>query len=291
MKIPAIMILLLLTCASRNFFGQSQDPSIAPLPDSVEWIRSMSADPRGISVGSPLRRSPRDESEMLVNLNRMESAHRGKLFPTRTYYQRFAGFLGDKNTGLARLRPDLKCDEGKVVGELESCASGIQVPGGGSYYSFRNGKNVFPAKRWADIHFTDDALITIEKDVFGIISRIGDAPLESPSVKSEGVKFLSDYKPATRAAEIQAERERFKKGVVSGDYAYSLSAPLKLDATYILRSIAYRDKKYPKTLLNAQNKHEDIIVAFKVVAKEPDGSLILLWKKLSGKNAPELREK
>ncbi len=213
-------------------------------------------------------------------LNRMESmslgGHRELILPPESYFSQYAAFLREDKTGLARIFPDQKCDRGEVVdvAELKRCADVLPIHGNGSYYSFRNRTNL-NNKTWADIHFTDDKLVAGSETEFGIISEIGEMALESLTIKSKEVTFLKDYKPVNEPSEIKWEKGIFGKGSTENGVRYALSAPVKINSTYVLRAVAYGLET-----VNPIDNRIDIIVAFKVVSREPDGSLILLWKQL-----------
>jgi hypothetical protein len=50
--------------------------------------------------------------------------------------------------------------------------------------------------------------------------------------------------------------------------------PVEVNATYLLRSISYRDS--------------DILVGLKVIRRDSDGSVVLAWKLLKKFKAPEV---
>lgn len=202
---------------------------------------------------------------------------RDRILPAASYFTQYAEFLRDDKSGLARIFPDQKCDEGKVIeaADLERCAGVIPLRGGGSFYSFRNRSNLNDDMTWADVHYVDGKFLTGSETEFGVIGEVGDIALESLTLKSKELAFLKDYKPKNRLSQIKAENESFMQGLTVNGLTYSLSVPIKVNSTYILRSVAYELEDF-----NPVDSRVDIIVAFKVVSRENDGSLILLWKEL-----------
>ncbi|HEV7642908.1 MAG TPA: hypothetical protein VGO50_03115 [Pyrinomonadaceae bacterium] len=212
--------------------------------------------------------------------------HRELLLPAAKYFHQYADFLRDNKTGLARVFPDLKCDRGMVVdvSELERCKDVYPLLGVGSHYSFRNRTNL-NRKTWADINFVDDKFVAGGQTEFGLIGELGDVAPDSLTLKSKELAFLKDYKPKTKTSQITAEREIFVKGLTVNGLTYKLSAPATLNSTYVLRSVAYALNNF-----DGLDIRLDIIVVFKVISRENDGSLILLWKQLKSDPARPLKE-
>ncbi len=219
------------------------------------------------------------------------SGNRAGILPAANYFTQYAEFLKDDETGLARIFPDVNCDKGKVVSvqELERCANMIPIRGNASFYSFRNKTNLNDNGRWADIQFSDGKFVVGSKTVFGVIAEIGDVSLANVTLKSDALAFLKEYEPKTKVSKVKEEEMAFAAGVGANGLTYALAAPLKLNSVYVLRSVAYRLKEDDDEDL--LDNRLDIIVAFKVVAKENDGSLILLWKELKSKYSRPLKDK
>ncbi len=219
-----------------------------------------------------------------------------KLAAPIEYRNKHAEFLKAKNTGLARLFPDKNCGEGLIVDvkELERCANTAEIKGGGSLYSIRLKEmpNNLPLELilsyvgLSDIHFVGDKLIVGNEHTQDIICNIGEVELAEINAKSEALKFLTDFKPGKTITQVKSQNEKLKKGVGINNYNYSTLATVKLNNTYVLRSIAYKRFFDSQTFWTT-----DQLVVFKIVGQEADGSIIILWRKLKEKNAPFLKEK
>lgn len=230
------------------------------------------------------------------------------------YYEKYKSLLENKKARLARLQPDKDCYGKYVVSaeDLEKCSDVVPVSGGGSMYSFRLKLNypliksfVFiedgilftsdkpelgfdKAVDWWNIHFTDNKFVVQNSSVRGVISQIGDVDLESITLTSKELDFLNNFKPKNNLAEIKEQNEALKKGINSNDFVYYNSVPVELNSTYVLRSIDYRSLKRPQPSRARKqvDKRADMTVAFKVVGREVDGSVVILWKELKVERLP-----
>jgi hypothetical protein len=308
-------ISLLIVAFSLNFFGQNPKNITNPgereelntrtmdrdLENRIRNLRRLGNEPtrpeksNESTAGVPkiLPRKIINEGEISIRIYEINQ----KMSAPVEYKNRFAEFLKSKNTGIVRLFPDKNCGKGLVVDirELERCAETPQVKGAGSLFSVRlkNTPNNLPPStilhylESSDIHFVENKFIVGNKTIQDIISDIGEVDLTDNIAKSDSLKFLTELKPSKTTEQLRAQNQIFEKGVKSNGYFYSSSVPVKLNSTYVLRSIAYH-KRYQE-FKNFWNT--DLLLAFKVVGQEKDGSVIILWKKLKEKNAPVLKDK
>lgn len=212
-----------------------------------------------------------------------------------SYRNKYTEFLKQKNTGIARMFPDTKCDAGLTVTveELQRCANTPQVIGSGSRYSlrFREIPSNYPLDfilglfESADIYYNDEKIIVGSAYTQSVISEIGNIELETLDSKSDAFNFLRSFKPSKSNKDIKAQNKVLGGGIKSNGYTYSNSVPVKLNSTYVFRSIAFSVMVYPAFWQN------DILAAFKIVGKEDDGSIIFIWKNLKQKESPSLKIK
>lgn len=210
-----------------------------------------------------------------------------KLAVPSDYYNKFAEFLKSKKYGIARLFLDKGCGQGLVtnIQELERCADVPQIKGGGSLFSFRFGKisdflslkSISYILEQSDIHFVENKFVVGNETTQDLISNIGELNLENLDLKSDAFKFLIDFKPRRTKSEFSAQKSELDAGINENGFLYSTSAPVKLNNTYALRTIAYYKKRHD------YRWNKDLLIAFKVVGQEQDGSIIILWKKLKEK--------
>jgi hypothetical protein len=75
-------------------------------------------------------------------------------------------------------------------------------------------------------------------------------------------------------ARAEAARFRLRGGVTIDGLTYQSRLPVIENSTYLLRSISY--------------DHSDVLVAFRVVRRDQDGSVVIAWKLLKTYRVPEL---
>jgi hypothetical protein len=175
-----------------------------------------------------------------------------------------AEFLAQPDTGLVRLLPREKWD------------SKLSTRGDGAYYSFTN--RVHDYGRGTDIELQQDYLsVGFAGANFGFMVSLGDMPVENVSEESEAVQFMASFQPPSAEAEARASHRQFAwgEGHQAGQWTYRSRLPVAVGQTYALRSVSYDDS--------------DVLVAFRVLRKDADGSVVLLWKMLKKYPKPTLR--
>jgi hypothetical protein len=109
---------------------------------------------------------------------------------------------------------------------------------------------------------------------FGFITMLGKVPLEKVTLDHNAAKFLVDYIPPSIEQKARAEYRRARDGFKKAGFTYKTTIQAHPDYAYLLRLISYRNS--------------DILVAFRVVRRDSDGSLVILWKILKEFPRPEL---
>ena len=211
-----------------------------------------------------------DRSKTIKEISslRKELNEKEKLFlsPSAEDRAAFAEFLKQPKTGLIRLFPRGLYDDR------------LTISGGGAYYSFDRltheygfGSDIelmtppndnFVPPPIAEYNFSTG----FAGADFGFIVTLGDVPLEKVTLEHDGVKFLATYNPPSTLPEARGEQRRSQDGILRGRHGYKREASVTVNYTYALRSIDYRES--------------DVLVAFRVVRKEIDGSVVILWKML-----------
>jgi hypothetical protein len=172
-------------------------------------------------------------------------------------------FLAQPDTGLVRLLPREKWD-GK-----------LSTRGDGAYYSFARRTHEYG--RGNDIELQmDNFSVGFAGADFGFMANLGDTPLELLSLDAEAVRFASVFKAPTLEPEARAAHNMFAAlgGKREGEVVYRSTLPVAVGSTYIVRSVSYNDS--------------DVLVAFRVLRKDSDGSVVLLWKMLEKFPKPTL---
>lgn len=201
----------------------------------------------------------------------------------------YAAFLKQPNTGLIKLFPDAGCEENAgIVRADEECLKWIPNSG---FYSFRRKKYV--GESLADIRYKNDFLISDGLRSQGIMTALGDVPLENVSLADKQLRFLVEYEPNPESHQADAQTKKITNGVKAGNYVYRSSWKMSENTTYALRVIAYRGAFYfpfqgQKFDLLDGDTRKDVIVAFRVIHQNADGSITLLWKELRRQDSPKL---
>lgn len=212
--------------------------------------------------------------------------------PSPGLLEKYRESLQRPDTGLFKLVPDSGCAENsKVVTASEVCMK-YTFPGAGNSYSFRV-KN-YRIRQLADVTFSDANLVITGALTHGIFVNLGDVPLSEVSLQTASLKYLIDFQTSTGFKEANTVNESLAKGVKQNGFLYARSLPAIENNTYALRSIAYRGrvmtsiKGIPYNELDF-DRRRDIVVVFRIVQKDADGSISILWSQLSDKEAPKIK--
>lgn len=214
--------------------------------------------------------------------------------PNKEDLQKYAEFLKQSDTGLIKLINDAGCSENsKIIVASAECLK-YKFPGAGSSYSFRTESYRLP--RLADLTFADNGFQATGNHLHGIFVNISDIPLENVNLNTRGLKTLLSFKLSMDFNNAAKVDQILSKGVVSDGFIYRRALYAKENTTFALRSIAYRGKSYRAVQGITYNEldfdnRRDVIVVFRIVRRYDDGSISILWKKLSDEKAPKLKRK
>ena len=216
-----------------------------------------------ISIGSAAQSQDRAKLERDIEALREQLKQRELEFlsPSAEDRTQFAEFLLQRDTGLARLLPREKYREKLNLRE------------GGAYYSFTKLSNSYD--RDPQIGLEQEHLTTgFAGADFGFLVSLGDVPLETVGLDYESTQYLAAFAPPTSEPEAREQQRRSAYGFAIGRNRYRGRLPVIVNGTYILRCISY--------------ERFDVLVAFRAVRQDTDGSVILLWKKLREFSTPYL---
>lgn len=142
------------------------------------------------------------------------------------------------------------------------------IRGGGAFYSFYF--------RYHDYGYGSDVMLeqnslSSGSSGLGILTDLGDVPLSEITTETKASLALTNYQKV-KYGDYQEDRSALVRGVKTGETMLQARVTAAVGHTYLLRSAVY--------------DYYDIIVAFKIYRKDPDGSLIILWKMLDQFNTP-----
>ncbi|HKG14317.1 MAG TPA: hypothetical protein VKB12_13400 [Pyrinomonadaceae bacterium] len=185
------------------------------------------------------------------------------LAPPKEDRKAHAEFLAQPGTGLVRLLPREKWD-GK-----------LSTRGGGAYYSFTRQRHEYDYG--TNVGFEQGMLSArLAGASFGFMTNLGDVSLETVTTDAEAVQFMASYKTPAFEPDARKSQAQFSgAGFEAGGVAYKDTVPASVGSTYALRSVEYNNS--------------DVLVVFRVLRKDSDGSVVLLWKMLEEFPKPALQ--
>jgi len=175
--------------------------------------------------------------------------------------ERYAEFLARPRTGLVRLLPREKWD-GK-----------LSTRGGGAYFSFTRLTHEYGYGSDIELQQGQFSVGFAGAD-FGFLSNLGDVPLENVSLDTEALKPLVEFRTPAPEKGAREQQRRASEGFKEGERTYTDRLAAVAGNTYALRSVNY--------------DNSDVLVAFRVLHRDEDGSVILLWKMLKKFPKPTL---
>ena len=171
----------------------------------------------------------------------------------------FAELLSRPGSGIIRLLPR---------GEYE-----LFIPGDGAYYSFSRRTHEYG--RGSDIQLQGESFsVGFAGADFGLFVSLGDVPLEDVTLATPGVGPLAEFDAPSDIAKAREQYVKALAGFETDGRSYRREVPAKVNCAYVIRSVNYGES--------------DVLTAFRVVRKDSDGSLILLWKMLKEFPKPDL---
>lgn len=191
------------------------------------------------------------------------------LAPAKEDEDTYATFLEQPNTGLIRLLPRERYDT-EVYREVRKT---ITLRGGGAYYSFSRRSHEYGAG--SNISWESGYLsVGFAGANYGMMTALEDVSLESLTPEHYAVQLLSKYVPPKREPEARLEYRRFQAGTTISDWPFLSRLPARSGITYLLRSISYGQG--------------DLLVGFRIIRKDTDDSLLILWKLIKKYPVPAL---
>jgi hypothetical protein len=180
----------------------------------------------------------------------------------------YAAYLGHKDMGLFRLLPRKNWDENAM-----KAAELLSLRGGGSFYSFT--KQSHDYNSLPDIALErGELLVGFAGANYGMMTNLGEVPLESISLEEPHATFLASYQVPSVEPKARTEARRFSAGSTEDGSLYKARMKAEVRSTYLLRSINFSGS--------------DVLVALRIMRKDSDGSVIIVWKLLKNYPIPQL---
>ncbi len=265
------------------------------------WRRQVQAEEsrRQFEFMDSMAMSGRREGSVSVSTSsrELEKKVRKYVKPDDVLKDKYRNFLKFPNTGINLLLPEKAC----VVSDGESFEKTLKrcpfnfIAGGGSYFSFRN--RDYMRSVWADIGIKNNWIFSLGLFNQGILVNLGDTPIENLTLADKGVSFLNNFVPAVNPEEADKQYKQFENGLAADGFTYRQVLDVEPDKTYALRVVAY-NVAYPfivktrhgddKIFPFVSDDRKDIIVVFRIIKKDSDGTLSIVWRELASNPAPAM---
>ena len=210
----------------------------------------------------------RADSKTLLSEDLLFSSERKLLEPAAELRKQYETLLSQPGTGIFKLLLEERSTANGAVSveELKDKKPVLSLLGGGAYYSFTKRKH--DPNEWVDIAILNGTLKTgLAGSCLGVMTIIGDVPLEMVKPDSYGVDHLNKFMPPTDFSTASNRFSQNATGYEVEGLIYKSAMPIVLNQVYVLRSTLYQ--------------RGDQLIAFRIIQQDKDGALTVVWKKLN----------
>ena len=196
----------------------------------------------------------------------------------------YRDFLKQKKTGIFKLLTFPVCTENQGEKEKKKCLTEFAaISQQASSYSFR--AKEYNSMPFADLSLRSGYLLTAPYMAFSLMVDLGDVPLDDLAIDSEGIKYLAEYKIPEALSDANEQISAFNKSVEVGKHRYFRGMAVSENRTFAIRSSGY----ITKIPILRGEKTEDVLTVFRIVQKDSDGSVTILWKELKRQDGINLK--
>jgi hypothetical protein len=213
-----------------------------------------------ITIPAPPSR-PVQEDRIRQELDDLKQTEQEFLAPSDKDRAKYTEFLTQPDTGLIRLLPREVFD-GKMT-----------INGGAAYYSFARLTHEYGYGSDIELQQNQFSVGFAGAD-FGFLTRLGKVAIEEVTLDHPAAQFLSTFTAPTTESGARDQQQRAATGFDVNGFTYKDQAKVKAKNSYLLRSIGYRVS--------------DLLVAFRIVSQDDDGSVVIVWKILKKFPVPQL---
>lgn len=199
---------------------------------------------------------------VLKNKQSLAEEDKIKLAPPAEDLAKYEQFLNNKKAGIVKLTQFYDCDRRVININNDRCLNAPNTPGNGAKYSF------------TERSYFDTNDISLIREYFvaggslGLMINLGDVSLENVESSNEA-KQLKKLKISQERTEWKPQFDKFFNGIEIGGKQFKNNSQIKLNNTYLLRSVKSKNFAFVDTTF-----------AFSVIRKDADGSVVLIWKKI-----------
>jgi hypothetical protein len=213
-----------------------------------------------VAVPAPPPR-PVQEDRIHQELDELKQTEQEFLAPSDKDRAKNAEFLTQPDTGLIRLLP------------REVFQDKMTINGGAAYYSFARLTHEYGYGSDIELQQNQFSVGFAGAD-FGFLTRLGKVVIEEVTLDHPAAQFLSTFTAPTAEPGARDQQQRAATGFDVNGFTYKDRVKVKGKNSYLLRSIGYRVS--------------DLLVAFRVVTQDDDGSVVIVWKILKKFPVPQL---
>lgn len=218
--------------------------------------------------------------------------------------QLYTLFLALENTGIARILPaEFYHQDAKELRSRLLASRSERFP-----YPPLAETGVFLPR--LEIQLDNNQFQIVQRGLnYGFIEDLGDVPIENLDANLLNVaeptkEFFLKYQPPDRLEALQIDRRLFITGKIEDLCCIKLfaQAPAILNHTYLVRSVQFQ---LPEAVLNNERitkrqrrnlelllttPSSDLLIAFRPISRNPDGSYTVLWRILNRFPDPQITD-
>lgn len=200
------------------------------------------------------------ENEIRALVGELKDTEQQFLAPSAKDRAKYDEFLGQTDTGMIRLLP------------REVFQDKLTIRGGGAYYSFARLTHEYGLGSDIELQQNQFSVGFAGAD-FGFLTRLGKVAIEEVTLDHPAAQFLSTFAAPTAEPAARDQHARASAGFEVNGFTYQDRVKFKGKNSYLLRSVGYRES--------------DLLVAFRIVSQDDDGSVVIVWKILKKFPVPQ----
>lgn len=299
-KVLSVLITgVFLFCISGYAYAQSTEPSIPVQIRQIEDQRHSMPTLRQIEERG--RSGARFPGERIPPLTVKEKkAIEALKTPKPEDISSYSRLLALKGTGMVRLLPGAACASKYIVRADLPCTN--ILPNVATHVFRKSGFT-------ADIAFQNGELVADGFFAHSIMTSLGNIPLDDLTESTKGMQYISSYSPASDVENAKRQYSEIVKGITADGFIYKNRITPVPGSTYAIRIVAFRNGNNVRKrrawyraniplaryqagyVISKQIENEvriDLTVAFRVIKKDEEGGITLVWKELSRRESPKL---
>jgi len=161
--------------------------------------------------------------------------------------------------------------------------------------------NNYSDEIYHDIHYQSQRIVSDSFFSQGVFAIVGDEPIEAIDLSHPAVQYLVSIPADSDPKSATAHARAYKTGVEANGYKFTDNFTPQENATYAMRMIAYRLSNSLKPISDetttiekmfhslAFDKRDDVVVLFRILGRDENAGLTIVWKELSRADAPKIK--